>query len=346
MRMLVRAVLWCGAVGALLGGCTSSDSGGSDGSPTNAAAAEPVSDTERSFEEVAREVLPSIVQINTADGLGSGVVFDDQGHIVTNAHVVGSAETFEVSFVTGGSPAAAKLVASYPPEDLAVIKVDGELPVEPASFGDSSKLVVGQLVLAMGNPLGLSASVSNGIVSAVGRTVTEPATATSPATTIPDMIQTSAPINPGNSGGALVDMSNKVIGIPTLAATDQEMGGAAPGIGFAISSNTVKRIVDQIVRDGEVTDSGRAALDILARTVADRDANPVGVGVVEVNPGGAAAKAGIKAGDVITKVGDTETPSVADLNGVLASLSPGDKVTVTVLRDSETMTEQVTLGER
>ncbi|OLF08462.1 signal protein PDZ [Actinophytocola xinjiangensis] len=348
MRRGIRFVVSCGAVGVLLAGCTSGDSNGSgeSGGSSGAAPAEPASDTEQSFEQVAHKVLPSIVQINTADGLGSGVVYDDQGHIVTNAHVVGTSNTFEVSFVTGGNPVTATLVASYQPEDLAVIKVDGDLPVGPASFGDSSKLAVGQLVLAMGNPLGLSASVSNGIVSAMGRTVTEPATATSPATTIPDMIQTSAPINPGNSGGALVDMSNQVIGIPTLAATDQELGGAAPGIGFAIASNTVKRIVDQIVRDGKVTDTGRAALDILARTVADRDAQPVGVGVVEATPGGAAAAAGIQAGDVITKLNETATTTVAELNAVLVSLSPGDKVKVTFLRGTETMTKDVTLADR
>lgn len=345
MRRLIRVVACGVCAGVLLSGCTSGDS---DNSSRNTATGVPVgaAATAATFEEVVRDVLPSIAQINTAGGLGSGVVYDDDGHIVTNAHVVGAETTFTVTFATGGNPVTASLVATYQPDDLAVIKVDGDLPVEPASFGDSGDLAVGELVLAMGSPLGLSASVTNGIVSALGRTVTEPATTTAPATTIADMIQTSAAINPGNSGGALVDMNEEVIGIPTLAATDEELGGAAPGIGFAISSDTVKRIVDQIVRDGRVTDSGRAALDIVVRTVADGESNLIGVGVVETIQGGAAADAGIQAGDVITKINDTDTPTVTKLNEVLASLSPGDEVTVTFRRGGDTETVRVTLGQR
>jgi putative serine protease PepD len=338
----VRIIAGGSALLLLLAGCTADENESAQPTTMKAQSTE---STQKSFEEVVRDVLPSVVQIDTSQGLGSGVVYDDDGHIVTNAHVIGRARTFEVTFATGGNPMPASLVASYPPDDLAVIKVDGELPVDPASFGDSSKLAVGELVLAMGSPLGLSASVSDGIVSATGRAVSEPASETSPGTTIPDMVQTSAAINPGNSGGALVDMDKRVIGIPTLAATDSQLGGAAPGIGFAISSNTVKRIADQIVKDGRVTNSGRAALNITARTVADSQGEAVGVGVVDVTADGAAAKAGIRPGDVITEVDGDQTTSVAGLNQVLVSLKPGDEVAVTFLRDSETEEARVTLGE-
>ncbi|WP_308258366.1 S1C family serine protease [Saccharothrix obliqua] len=335
------------ACAVVIGACTPSDTatGGAPAPSTSASAAASTAALEQGYEKVVHDTLPSVVQINTRDGLGSGVLYDDKGHIVTNAHVVGTATEFQVAFANDSTPHSATLVASHPPEDLAVIRVDGPLPSSPARFGDSGQLRVGQLVLAMGNPLGLSSSVSNGIVSALGRTVSEPSAGGVPGTTITDLIQTSAPINPGNSGGALVDMSGAVIGIPTLAATDQQLGGAAPGIGFAISVNTVKRIADQIVRDGKVTDSGRAALGITGRTVIDRGRKGVGVGVVSVQDGGAARQAGIRPGDVVTKLGDTATPTIADLNRALAARKPGERVRVEVLRDSGTTTLDVTLGE-
>ncbi|NEA58629.1 PDZ domain-containing protein [Streptomyces sp. SID13666] len=144
------------------------------------------------------------------------------------------------------------------------------------------------------------------------------------------MVQTSAAINPGNSGGALVNLDNEVIGIPTLAATDPQMGaGAAPGIGFAIPAATVTDIAGQIIKDGRVTDSGRAALGITARTVVGDDLQPSDVAVVSVTGGGAAAKAGLKAGDVITKIDTTGISTLQSLTEALAAHKPGDKVQVT-----------------
>jgi S1-C subfamily serine protease len=159
------------------------------------------------------------------------------------------------------------------------------------------------------------------------------------------MVQTSAAINPGNSGGALVNLDSQIVGIPTLTAVDQELGGAAPGIGFAISSNTAKNIADQIVEHGKVVDSGLAALDITGRTVVDANAKPVGVGIVSVVPGGAAAKAGIKPGDLVTEVNGTATPTTSVLSETLATLKPGQQVPVKVTReDGSTATITVTLG--
>ncbi|MBB5777509.1 trypsin-like peptidase domain-containing protein [Nonomuraea jabiensis] len=302
---------------------------------------------ESAYEDVIADVLPSIVQITTKVGLGSGIVLDTAGHIITNAHVVGQATKMEVTLATGGPPRSARLVRSFNAGDLAVIKVDNPDGLRPARFGDSAKLRVGQIVLAMGNPLGLSGSVTNGIVSALGRTVSEPQEAGSPGATIAGAIQTSAAINPGNSGGALVDLSGSVIGIPTLAATDPELGGgAAPGIGFAIPSNTARDIATQIVKYGKVTNSHRAALGIQGSTVISADGQSIGVGVIRVEPGSGAEKAGIRAGDVIVSINGKNTPTMASLAEALATLRPGDQAKVGVQHsDGTTTTVAVTLSQ-
>ena len=186
------------------------------------------------FVSIVRTVSPSVVQIGTPGALGSGVVFDARGDVVTNAHVVDNATRFVVTLASGDSRPAT-LVGRDTALDLAVIRIKGARP-RPATFANSAHVKVGDLTLAIGNPLGLRSSVTEGIVSAVGRDVAE-----TDDVTLSSVIQTSAAINPGNSGGALVDLSGQVIGIPTLAAIDPEMGTEAPGIGFAIASNTVRR---------------------------------------------------------------------------------------------------------
>jgi S1-C subfamily serine protease len=287
-----------------------------------------------------------VVQITTASGLGSGIVYDTKGDIVTNAHVVGTATTFAVSLANSAKTLDATLVATYPTSDIAVIRLSSPPSgLRPAVFGDSSKVQVGQITLAMGSPLGLSSSVTQGIVSAVGRTVSEPQGGDSPGATIGNMVQTSAAINPGNSGGALVNLSSQVIGINTLAAVDQELNGsAAPGIGFAIPAVTITNLADQLIKNGKVTNSGRAALGISARTFFSADFQPAGAVIVTVTAGGAAASAGLLPGDVITKLGDTEITTLTSLTTALASLQPGDKTTVTYTRDGQSKTVDVTLG--
>lgn len=336
----------------LLGGC-SSGSGGSADEPraaTATPAAHPMaaSDLQSDYQRVIKDVLPSVVQIRDSQDLGSGVVYDDKGHIVTNAHVVGDEKTFKVTTANSEGTFTARLVYSYPEQDLAVIKLD-KLPqgLKAAAFADSTKVAVGQIVLAMGSPLGLSSSVTQGIVSATGRTVSEGRSGGGTGATIPNMLQTSAAINPGNSGGALVDLDSRVIGIPTLAATDPDLGGsAAPGIGFAIPSSMVKTIADQIVRDGKVIDSGRAALGITARTVVGDDYQPAGVAVVDVTKGGAADRAGLKSGDIITGLGGTRVTTLTSLAEALAGKKPGDRTTVTYTRGGDRRTADVTLGEQ
>ena len=286
------------------------------------------------FVKVVQSVSPSVVQIQDQTGLGSGIVLDAAGDIVTNNHVVSGASSFTVT-TSNGNVHQAKLVGSFPPDDLAVIKVSGA-KLKPATFADSSKLDVGDLALAIGNPLGLRSSVTEGIVSAFRQAVQEQGGAT-----LPTVIQTSAAINPGNSGGALVDIQGRVIGIPTLAATDPQLGGgSAPGIGFAIPSNLVKDIAGQIVAHGKVVNSHRAFLGI---RVGDTNGNGVIVGAVTA--GGAAAKAGIHIGDVIVSINGVPTPTSDALLTVLAELKPGQQVPVVVRhQDGTKATLQVTLG--
>ncbi|MFF0225623.1 S1C family serine protease [Streptomyces sp. NPDC004629] len=341
------AALVCSAV--LVTGCTDSDPRAEQAATTAPAAVPLNGDSLQSdYQRVIKDVLPSVVQIRGSRDLGSGVVYDDNGHIVTNAHVVGTEKTFRVTIANSESPLTARLVYSYPEQDLAVVKLD-QVPegLRAARFGDSDKVEVGQIVLAMGSPLGLSSSVTQGIVSATGRTVSEGDSGGGTGATIANMVQTSAAINPGNSGGALVNLDGQVIGIPTLAAADPALGGsAAPGIGFAIPASMVKTVADQIVKQGRVTDSGRAALGITARDVVDDSFRPAGVAVVEVTGGGAADQAGIRPGDVITRLGDTVITTITSLSEALAANRPGQRTTVTFTRDGTEQTVNVTLSEQ
>jgi putative serine protease PepD len=298
----------------LASACLVAACGGGDAPPASAP------QLQAQFVTTVRAVAPDVVQIETNRGLGSEIVFDDKGDIVTNNHVVGNATRFRVTFADG-SREAAGLVGAFPPDDLAVIRVDRPHG-SPAHLADSSKLRVGDIVLAVGNPLGLRSSVTNGIVRALGRTVNEPG-----GTAIPGMIQTSAAINPGNSGGALVDLDGDVVGIPTLAAVDQELGGSAPGIGFAIAGDMVKDIAGQIVDHGHVVDSHRAFLGVRAASATGGH----GAVVVAVEKGGPADQAGIRRGDLITAVDGQAVHGAAGLDAALASLRPGKTVNVQVV---------------
>jgi S1-C subfamily serine protease len=348
VRRLLLPVTAGVCAAALVSGCSDSDAGSPATEPTKSATASgTTSDLQSEYQAVIKNVLPSVVQIGTANSLGSGVVYDSKGHIVTNAHVVGNESTFDVTVATGEKVLRASLVAAYPEQDLAVIKLDN-VPkgLKPAKFGDSKKVEVGQIVLAMGSPLGLSSSVTQGIVSALGRTVSEGRVGGGTGATIANMVQTSAAINPGNSGGALVNLNSEVIGIPTLAAVEPQMNeSAAPGIGFAIPASLVKTVADQIIKSGKVTNSGRAALNITGRTIVDENYQPAGVALVSVTRGGAADKAGLRVGDVITEIGDHPVTTITSLSEALASDKPGEKVTVTYLRNGAENTAKVTLGE-
>jgi S1-C subfamily serine protease len=291
---------------------------------------------------VVAKVRPEVVQVTSTsvgtESLGSGVIYDVKGDIVTNAHVVGDATSFQVLFENGRT-ADASLVGRYTAGDLAVIRVSGAQGLQPASFGNSKALQIGDIVLAIGNPLGFASSVTEGIVSFNGRSVQESATVTLPST-----VQTSAPINPGNSGGALVDLAGDVIGIPTLAATDQQQGGTAAGIGFAIPSDTVKLIVPQLIASGKVTNTGRAEIGVVASPSTGSSGQPDGVVIVSVTAGGPAADAGIPAGAVITEVDGQAVQTLADLQDALSQLTPGQDAQITYTSAGRTKTVTVTLG--
>jgi S1-C subfamily serine protease len=340
------------AVAALiLSGC----SGGVTATSKSATSAQPspnLQNLEQGYVSVVQKVLPSVVQITTDRALGSGIVFDAQGNIVTNAHVVGQATKFQVTLADNSQAIPATLVGTYLPDDLAVIKLDhAPSSLHPAHFGDSARLQVGDIVMAMGNPLGLTGSVTDGIISATGRTVTEPAGGSAPGATLPEAIQTSASINPGNSGGALVNLAGDVIGVPTLAALEPSGNGGgtapAPGIGFAIPSNVVTDIAGQLVaNNGHVVNSHRAQLGVRVATVVDGTGQPVGMGVVSVVPGGPAAAAGVRTGEVITAVNNTPVHSASELAQALAKLDPGQTVPVTLTSpQGGTRTVMITLGQ-
>ena len=222
---------------AVLAGCGDDDSPSAIGSSTSGGATA----VQDAFVNVVDRVSPQVVQIQTNEGLGSGIVYDGKGDIVTNAHVAGTSRRFLVT-LDGGQRHTATLVGSDASNDVAVIHLDGATPA-PATFADSAGVRSGDIVFAIGNPLGLQSSVTQGIVSSINRNVRE-----SDGVALKDVIQTSAEINPGNSGGALVGLSGEVVGVPTLAALDPEFGDPpAAGIGFAIPSDTVRSVADHLI---------------------------------------------------------------------------------------------------
>ena len=306
----------------------------------------PAAALQEQYEDVIKAVLPSVVQINTSGSMGSGVVYDDKGDVVTNAHVVGNASTVQVVSDADGVTLTAKVLGVFAPDDLAVIRVtSGAGSLHPATFGQSESVVAGQMVLAVGSPLGLTGSATQGIISATGRTVIEAGLSDggSATITIADALQTSAAINSGNSGGALVSLSGQVIGIPTAAARDSGTANA-PGIGFAIPSDTVTSIAAQLIAVGQVTQPGRAALGISAHTAVASSGRASGVAIASVSAGGPADAAGLRAGDVITSVDGTETETEPQLAALLAALKPGMQVDVTYTRSGFAKVAKVTLG--
>jgi S1-C subfamily serine protease len=332
----LAAISTCALLAAACGG-TTTRTVTSPGAPAAPAGGGSLTELEQGYVSVIARVSDQVVQISNPQGLGSGVVFDSRGDVVTNAHVVAGGGPFKVTDSRGHSYSAT-LVGAFAPDDLAVIRTQGA-SLHAASFANSGQLKIGDIVLAIGNPLGLRSSVTEGIISALGRTVPE-----GNGVVLPNVIQTSASINPGNSGGALVDLAGQVVGIPTLAATDPQLGGgAAPGIGFAIPSSVVTDIAGQIVRNGHVVNSRRAYLGLDFSV--GLGAAP-GALVAEVQPGGPGARAGIGPGDAIISIGRQPINTPDDVAAALASLSPGQTVPMHLVRqDGSQTTVQVTLGQ-
>ena len=280
-----------------------------------------------------------------SQGVGTGFIIDNQGHIVTNNHVVVQPNTCDtpaqniVVTLSDGRDFTARIVGRDVPTDLAVLQIDAN-NLTPAVLGDSAAVPVGGAVVAIGNALDLPGgpTVTTGVVSAQNRLIEEQDC----GVTIPGAIQTDAAINPGNSGGPLVDTAGQIIGITTAAIT-----GGAEGVGFAISSDTAKPIVQDLIANGKVA---RAYLGVsvvpITPSLAASYSLPVdhGVGIQQVQTGGPADKAGLQTGDIIVKIDGTDINTSGDLFGFLAQHQAGENVTVDYYRDSNTQSADVTLG--
>jgi Do/DeqQ family serine protease len=315
--------------------------------------------TDGSIADVAERVVESVVNIDIesevptdqffvdmfgADetqkmaGKGSGVIITANGRILTNAHVVNGADVIKVT-LQDGSEVAAKVVGKDTRADLAVIQLEGKFPaLKPLPMGDSSQVRLGEIVLAIGDGLGVGKSVSMGIVSAKGRA--------SRLAEYEDFIQTDAAINPGNSGGALVNMKGELIGINTAIATRT---GGYQGIGFAIPTNMAKPIMEALMRDGKVT---RGYLGVGIATVSPIIAKKYGLGadkgvlIAGVEANGPAAKAGLVEGDVVTSVNGAEVKTDDQLRKAIGNAKPGTTIDLAVVhRNQKTATVKAKLGE-
>lgn len=346
-----------------------------------------VSDLEAVFTNVYEQVKPSVVSIDVvesapasnstvppnphgfgsqmpAQAQGSGFVWDTQGHIVTNHHVIDGASRITVTFADG-TQAAAKVVGADPSSDLAVLQVDTPAnQLRPVQMADSNQVKVGQFAIAIGNPYGEENTMTTGIISALGRSLpSNDGNITGPSYTIPDVIQTDAPINPGNSGGVLLNIQGQVVGV---TAAIESGSGSSAGIGFAIPSAIVQKVVPALIKSGKYEHpylgiSG-TTLNASLATAMQLDANQRGALVASVTPGGPADKAGLKGstqpatidgiqtrvgGDVITAIDGQSIKTFDDLVAYLARATQvNQKVTLTILRNGQTQTVQVTLAAR
>jgi 2-alkenal reductase len=305
-------------------------------------------------EDVVADVGPSVVTVINEQrfegdsgsdiqpvGSGTGFIIDDEGHIVTNEHVVNGGERFEV-ILSDGNVKDAELVGSDPISDLAVVKVDGDLPGF-VPLGDSDTLKPGQPVLAIGSPLGaFTNTVTQGIISAIGRDFPG-------SNTYTNLIQHDAAINPGNSGGPLFNFAGEVIGVNTLGIPTDDSGEPVQGLFFAIPANTVKEIAEELIQSGQVVYPyfGIEFESVTPDAVAQLDL-PVdnGVIVVRVTEDGPAAEAGVEEGDVITAIGGIEIDRGTSFSEALFQFEPGETVEVNIVRDGEELTLEITLAER
>ena len=297
---------------------------------SNPAGSDPLDSYSQIVSGVAERLTPKVASLRVPRGgqgygrgesLGSGVVFTGDGFLLTNAHVVGKATTGTAEFADGTS-APFRVVGADPLSDLAVLRANGSTP-DPAELGEADKLRVGQLVVAVGNPLGLAGSVTAGVVSALGRSL--PAR----GRVIEDVIQTDAALNPGNSGGALADASARVVGINTAVA--------GVGLGLAVPVNaTTRKIISTLMQHGRVR---RAYLGLvsapapLAAALRERFGRSSGLRVVEVLPGGPAARAGLRTGDLLLTAGGQPVEKAQDLQRLMFEEAIGRPLAITVMRN-------------
>lgn len=341
---VVAAMLVSGGLGGWIGASVAG--GGTTGLSSPISASQPAGEApDGTVEAVADTVLPSVVSIDvrgeTGRGEGSGVLLTTDGLIITNSHVIGMAAAggrIQVRF-DDGTKAPANIVGTDPATDVAVIKAETSTPLTPIALGSSASLNEGQAVAAVGSPLGLSGTVTTGIVSALDRPV-RAGGAQSDQSTVIDAIQTDAAVNPGNSGGALVNMDGELVGINSAIASMGSGSSGSIGLGFAIPVDQARRIADQLIKQGYAT---RAVLGV---SVSD---SPEGDGslVRSVEPGGPADRAGLEEGAVITMVGDRLIEGGDSLVAAIRSRAPGDSISVTYAAGvgEEPITVDVVLGE-
>jgi putative serine protease PepD len=316
--------------------------------PLNGSQAAPVSAPDGSVQAAAAKVLPSVVKIGVATSqgaaTGSGIVISQDGLIVTNNHVVagvGSGGKISVN-LSDGRTVSATIVGTDPLTDLAVIRANAK-DLKPAVLGKSGNLGVGQGVVAIGSPFGLEETVTSGIVSALNRPVTS-GSENQDSTTVFPAIQTDAAINPGNSGGALIDLAGQVVGInsaiKTAGGSGQSEGGNI-GLGFAIPIDQAKPIIDELVAKGKAT---HARLGVQVGDAQSSDGLQQGATLGEVTAGGAADKAGLQKGDIVTSVDGKAIASGDALVAAVRSHRPNDEVSITLTRAGKTQTVKATLG--
>lgn len=345
---LAVLALVIGAGGAVLGALVSSKTVTPESAAELTSAAPAVERPAGSVADIAARVLPSVVSIEVRMGeggeAGSGIVIDAAGHILTNNHVISlatGADTDLSVIFDSGTRAPAHIVGRDQGTDIAVIKVDNVTDLTVATLGDSDALAVGDTVVAIGSPLGLSGTVTTGIVSALHRAVRLGGSGTDTNAVI-DAIQTDAAINPGNSGGPLVNATGAVIGINTAIrtlASDPSSAGSI-GLGFAMPVNDASRIATALIDQGHIT---HATLGVSVRSATDGSAT--GALVQAVDGGGPAAQAGIQEGDVITQIGDRTVRNADELAVAVDRYQVGSVAEVHLLRDGRIMSVAVTFGE-
>jgi putative serine protease PepD len=299
---------------------------------------------------VATQVIPSVVTIAAGggggSGTGSGEVIRSDGYILTNNHVISIAAnggSVHVLF-SDGQTAAATITGRDPQTDLAVLHVQTSAKLSVIALGTSASVKVGQPVVAIGAPLGLSGTVTSGIISALDRTVQVPGDNDKSALLV-SALQTDAAINPGNSGGALVNCEGQLVGVPTAGATVPNSGGGSIGLGFAIPVDLAKSIADEIIATGQVTHAFFGLQTVPIPPAAAAEAGlPEGLYVQAVTPGGPAAQAGLRADDVITSINGEPATSNIQLQELTLTKKPGDTVSVGYSRAGQTAYTTVTLG--
>jgi 2-alkenal reductase len=309
----------------------------------------------RIYERVSPGVVAILVTTNSGFGSGSGFVIDQQGHIVTNLHVVEAATDVQVNFPSG-IKVRGKVIGTDRDSDLAVVKVNvAAEDLVPLPLGDSDQLRVGQIVIAIGNPFGLNGTMTTGIVSSLGRTLDSlNVSPTGGVFTAGDIIQTDAAINPGNSGGPLLNLNGEVVGVNRAIRTESSSDAGNPvnsGIGFAVSVNIVKRVVPSLIADGEynypylgIASQPEITLEVMEQLGLER---AYGALVTSVVPGGPADQAGVLAGDLILYIDDVQVKTFGDMISYLfTDKSPGETVVLHILRNGQEIDIDLVLGDR